>query len=348
MKTILHVLSMNWYSGAENVVITLIRGFHERNLPYRFIYASPDGPIREIVEENEIEFQPIESVSVGEVKRLIRTYHPDIIHAHDRTASIVCAIAAGRIPVISQLHNNSPLMKRISAKTAIYGISCLKYKEILGVSEAVFDEFVFGKVFRKKEHVVGNPIDLNRIREKSEEPIECKEYDVCYLGRLDPPKNPLLFLQSIRLLCDKQPEIKVAMIGDGEMAKDVKEAVVNQSLSKNISLLGFQKNPYPFLKKSKLFCITSTWEGFGLAAVEALALGKPVIATPVGGLKDIITEQCGMFCETAEEFSDAIEQLLDNKDLYRILSNGALKRAGELDNMESYISKIKELYDSCM
>lgn len=60
-----------------------------------------------------------------------------------------------------------------------------------------------------------------------------------------------------------------------------------------IRLYGFQKNPYIYLKQAKVMCMPSKWEGFGLAAVEALALGKPVIAAPVGGLNDIINDNCG-------------------------------------------------------
>ena len=344
MKTVLHVLSMNWFSGAENVAITLIRGFHERNLPYHFIYASPAGPIKETVEENGIEFRSIDSVSLIEIKRLINEVKPDIIHAHDRTASVVCAIASGGVPVISQLHNNSPWMKKINAKTLLYGLSCIKYKKILGVSHSVFSEFIFNWFIRDKEIVVGNPVDTSRVRELAQKEDSEGKYDVCSLGRLTPPKNPLLFLDAMRLLCNRKRDLKIAMIGDGEMRKEVEQKIEQLHLSNNIFLLGFQKNPYPYLFKSRVLCITSKWEGFGLAAVEALALGKPVVSSNVGGLSDIITDNCGVFCKTEKEFSDAIYNLLDDDHCYQKMSEGALERASELDNMDLYVELIDSIY----
>lgn len=344
MKVVLHVLAMNSFSGAENVVITLIRGFRQQGYPHRFIYASPDGPIRQIVEENGIEFAPIKKLRISEIRRLIRTYRPDVIHAHDFSASTICAFSAGRTPVISHIHNNPIWLRKVCARTIAYGLSCFKHQALLGVSPAVFNEFIFGRLFRQKARVIGNPIEFDRIRQLSAQAETKQAFDVVFLGRLMPEKNPMLFLRVIEELRSFRPETAAVMIGDGELRPELEQYIHKHDLQRNISLTGFLPNPYGILSSSKILCMTSAWEGYGLAAVEALALGRPVVASPVGGIPTIITGNEGILCKDALAFVNSLLRLLTEPDEYRMRSKAALQRAAELDNMDVYIRTLADLY----
>ncbi|MDO5397166.1 MAG: glycosyltransferase [bacterium] len=343
-KTILHILNTGSYSGAENVVITIIEGFRRfEKYDFRFIYVSFDGAIREVLEKHNIEFEPISSMSLKEIKRVRKKYNPDIIHAHDFTASIICAAAAGKTPVISHIHNNSPWIKTYCANSFIYGLSCLKYRRILGVSESVFEEYVFGRLIRNKSEVIGNPIDIEKIK-KAAENTAGEAYDVVFLGRLTEQKNPLRFIDIIGKVKEIHPGVSAVMIGEGDLRSAVERKVRQLGLEENITLKGFVSNPYGILKNSKMLCIPSVWEGFGLAAVEALALGKPVLATPVGGLPGIVNDRCGGLFETDETFAKEIVKLCTDKDYYECVSKYALCRANEIDNIREYIGMIGSFY----
>ena len=89
----------------------------------------------------------------------------------------------------------------------------------------------------------------------------------------------------------------------------------------------------------------SRWEGFGLAAVEALALGKPVIATGVGGLPGFIDESCGKICSSKDEFIQESYYLLKDINYYQKKSQGAVFRANKLDNISKYIRNIEVIYE---
>ena len=194
MIKVMHVLNTGKYSGAENVVITLINAT-KANVDAT--YVSLDGEIRDYLSENDIKFEAIDKLVVQEIKRVIKRVHPDIIHAHDFTAGIICS-AATSIPVINHLHNNSPWLRRYNLRGVVYGMSCLRYKKILTVSEAVMNEYVLGGMFKKKNVVVGNPVDVNRIRGlASVENVITEEYDIAFLGRLSAAKNPLFFLDIV-------------------------------------------------------------------------------------------------------------------------------------------------------
>ena len=141
-----------------------------------------------------------------------------------------------------------------------------------------------------------------------------------------------------------KPDLRVAIVGTGELESEVKNKCKALKLENNIKFYGFQNNPYGLLKSTRLMCVTSLWEGFGLAVAEALILGKPVVSTSVGGIKDILTANCGYFCSEKLDFVNAIKELLINESVLKTKSINAKSRAAELNNVKAYIYKIKELY----
>ena len=90
--------------------------------------------------------------------------------------------------------------------------------------------------------------------------------------------------------------------------------------------------------------MTSAWEGFGLVAAEALALGKPVVATPVGGIPTIVVGKEGRLCSQKGEMVDAIVSLLTSDEEYSEASRLAKIRADEIDNLDQYAKKINHYY----
>jgi glycosyltransferase involved in cell wall biosynthesis len=212
----------------------------------------------------------------------------------------------------------------------------------LGVSPSVFDEFVFGGLIKKKSHVVGNPIDLSVTREAKERADIRDGYDVVFLGRLSEAKAPLEFVEVIGEL-SRRIKVSAAMIGDGELRDAVSEKISALGLSDTVKLLGFMDNPHGVLGASRALCMTSTWEGYGLVAAEALALGKPVVATRVGGIPTILGD-IGYLCDGKDEICDRLFELLSDEELYREASHRALERAAELDNVGEYIDGLNRIY----
>lgn len=338
---VMHVLCMGTYSGAENVAITIIRNLKDM---VDSVYVSPNGSIRKIVKENGILHYAIEKVDVKNIRRAIRDIRPDVIHAHDFMAGTISSLATRKIPIISHLHNNPPWIKGINARSVAYALSAFRYCKILTVSSAVKDEYIFGRLLASKTTVVGNPIDFSKIKEKAGEVNQSEKTDVLFLGRLMPQKNPLLFVDIIADLAKKRGDIKAAMVGDGDLREEVERKIAQYGLSDNVKLYGFQENPYIFVNNTKALCMPSTWEGFGLAAVEGLCLGRPVIAAPVGGLGDIVNEECGKLCVTKEDYVTELCKILDDPVYLTRKSEGALKRARDFDNINVYGKMIMDVY----
>lgn len=341
---ILHLLYSNKFSGAENVVCQII-GMFQNDTDVEMVYCSPDGQIREALEERNITFVPLKKFSVKEIKRVIKQQKPDVIHAHDFRASIMATRVTKKLPIISHLHNNSPWLKHYGIKSFLYAKTCKKYANILTVSESVFNEFVFGDRYKNNLTVLGNPVDTKKIREESEREQVKDCCDIVFCGRLTPQKNPFFLLDIISEVKKSIPSINVAIIGDGELRGEFIKTIEEKLLGENITLYGFRKNPYAIMKKAKLLLLPSLWEGFGLVAVESLALGVPVVCSGVGGLPNIINEDCGKICDSLEDYSKEIKELVLDNDYQKEKSVNARLRAEELDNISGYKLQLENIYN---
>lgn len=338
---ILHLLASRSYSGAENVVIQIINMF-KANSNIEMIYVSLKGPIEEKLLEENINYALLDNISLKSVKKVINEYNPDIIHAHDFTMSIMAAIAKKNNIVISHLHNNPYWIKKINMRSIAYYLVTKKIDRILLVSQAIKDEYIFSTKLHNKMIIIGNPV--NTLLHLSQDNFERKDIDILFVGRITEQKNPLLFLDIINALNKKGMNLNVVMAGDGDLMQDVEEKIFDLNIT-NVHLTGFTKEPYSLMKKSKIICIPSKWEGFGLVAVEGLSFGLPVIASKVGGLKDIVNDDCGKLCCEKDEYINEILKLITNDEYYNIKSRNARKRALSLDNISDYKKRLIDIYE---
>jgi len=333
---ILHILGTDRLSGAENVHLDILRSLKDDN---EVIYASPDGPIRRSVEEAGVTFLPCNTESVKEIKRLYRELAPDAVHACDPRMSFKCARAG--IPFVAHLHNNCPWMKKYSANSFALRYAAKKASAVIVVSNSVSNDYVFSSVFRDKLHIIPNVVDRMKVEKMAEEPFE-KQFDILFVGRFTDQKRPILFLKFVKDLTLRLPSIKAAMVGEGELFFDAEKYIGENSIH-NVSLIGFDPNPYRIIKKSKLIIFTSYYEGFGLVAVEGMILGKPVLAYPSGGITEI-ARRGGVLCRTHEEMVEAAYNLLRDSDEYIKASNKAYEASFEYTNTGTYMDKIKKIY----
>ena len=180
------------------------------------------------------------------------------------------------------------------------------------VAEILSNEFNIpaissGDIFRK---YISNGSEIGK---KANEYEFEKQYDLFYFGRLLPEKNPLEFINIVAKIKEKHPNITAVMIGDGDLREECYSLIKELGLKDNIDLVGFKQNPFPIVKKCKVGIMPSKWEGFGLTAIESLVLGKPVLNSGVGGLKQIFSKNKEYICKSIDEYIQAYEKILEGK-----------------------------------
>ncbi|MPQ33288.1 glycosyltransferase [Clostridium estertheticum] len=340
---VLHILASNKYSGAENVATTIISNMN-RTDDYKGVYVSPRGSIEKTLKNMNVKYEGIEKLTCREIRRVVKKLNPDIIHAHDFRTSIICWLSGIKLPIISHIHNNPPWIKKINPLSFMYWISSYRYSKIILVSDAIIKEYIFAKSIKNKIYIIGNPNNLDRIKVLSNKKDIEERYDVIFIGRLTKQKNPLRFIDIISESSKEFPLIKVAMIGDGELKEECEDHIKERKLTKNIKLFGFLDNPYAILKHSKVMIMTSDWEGYGLVAIEAMSLGIPVLATPVGGLVDIVDNEWGRICNSNSEFVEELKNLILDEWYLKSKSQASLKKVVDFDNLNRYMSNLESIY----
>ena len=305
------------------------------------------GIIEKVLNENKIEYIQLKKISIRGIKKAIKMYNPDIIHSHDFRASTICSILKGKRYLISHIHNNTPWIKRINLKSISFIYIGLRSDKVLTVSESIEKEYIFSRIIHNKILCIGNPVSRERILSKVKCCENIKKYDICCTARISKQKNPLRFLNVIKELNKDFPNISAIWIGDGPIQEMFIQQIKKQKLEENIKLLGYQENPYKYMKQSKIFLLTSDWEGYGLAAFEALTLGLPTIVSNVGGLPNIVDEKCGKLCnpKNINEYVIKIKELLSNDTKFKTYSKNAIDKSKQLDNIEIYMTKLSNIYN---
>ncbi len=341
---VLHLLQSNKFSGAENVVCQII-GMFKNEPDVEMVYCSTDGPIRDALKERNIKFIPLENFSVKEIKKVIKNEKPDIVHAHDMRASFAAARACGNVPLISHVHNNNFDSRGLSAKSIAYMFAAIKAKHIFWVSQSSFDGYAFHKLFGKKSTVLYNIIDIDALYRKMEMDANTYNYDAIYVGRLTYQKNPQRLMQVFAKVVKALPDAKIAVVGIGDLEEETKALCNELNLQNNVEFLGFQSNPLRMLHNAKVMVMTSRWEGTPMCALEAMALGVPIVSTPADGMNDLINnDENGFLSDDDDVLAEKTVEIITDRELYLGLSENTKKQSLEINDIDVYRESISKVY----
>lgn len=341
---ILHVLKSSIYSGAENVVITLIKSLKTK---YEMAYLATQGEIEEVLKWEGVPYYLLKRCTSRAIAKIVQVYQPDIIHAHDFSASVMCAMLPGSFRLISHIHYDPPWTKWWSPRSLIYASVQKRIDKVLLVSNEMSEQIIFLKKRMPSLEVVENPIDAPSIIKKAFDNNRSREqeYDLIFVGRLVKQKNPQRFIFLINYLKKRGwSGIRCAIVGDGELFVECDLLIKELGLEGMIDLLGFQENPYFFMKNSKILCMTSRWEGFGLVIAEASILGIPVLSTRTSGSCGILGKQAWELCDDDKMFMEKIETLLKDPVFLKNRKRAAMKYADRFKSAKEYGMAISSIY----
>lgn len=340
-KTVLHLLASNKYSGAENVACTIIKNLDKE---YESYYCSKKGEIESKLKQEKINYIMLDNFTRKQIKKTINDIKPDIIHAHDFRASVLTATLKGHAKIISHIHCNQPFMKNINIKSLSYYLATFKFDKIVVPSKEIKQEMYYRRI-KKKTMIIENYIDADKIIKLSKiETSEIEPYDLLYIGRLSEEKNPLMFIEIVNQLQKKNPSLKAIMIGDGPLYQECKEKIIKMDLGRKIALIGFKENPYIYIKKSKISIMPSIWEGFGITAIESMVLGKVVLNSGVGGLKNIFDSVPFLICKSIDDYTKKIEILLKKPKVYKEYQQICQNITLNYSDKKKWLNKIKKIY----
>ena len=221
------------------------------------------------------------------------------------------------------------------------------YSKIICISEEV--KIQLSKLLSIKDSkliVINNGINLNKIKEaqkynRQEFGYSNTDFLLVMVAAFRTEKDHETLIRTVREL---PPQYKLLLVGDGDRRTIIEEFVKNLNMADRVEFLGIRLDVFSILKMCDVAVLSSHWEGFGLAAVEAMAAGVPVIASDVKGLSEVV-EGGGVLFEKGN--SDALErkiiEITQNKELYNELIVAGQKKAQNYD-INISVSKITNTY----
>lgn len=223
----------------------------------------------------------------------------------------------------------------ITAQEAAYN----RLSEIIHVSCGVKE--AFNKTFKiaptVSQHVVYNIVDVDDINRKAMLPMETPRKTDRFVfinsGRMVSQKKQARLVEAARILDARGYDFEIWILGDGPLREDVEALVDKYNLRDKIKLFGFISNPYPYLKRADVFVLSSSQEGFPIVVCEALALGKPIVATKVVGPTELLdNSKYGILVnEDVESIAEAMESIMTSSELRERYSKAAAERSGMFD-----------------
>lgn len=298
-----------------------------------------------------------------DICKIIKKDKPDIIHLHSTKAGILGKIAGAiyNVPTIYNAHGWSFTMNISNTKRKVYSIiekaTSRFCTHIVNISEYEQQIALDYRIKDKKSmSVIYNGIDINMYKRDIEKAkmirkslnINNDSIVIGMVARLAEQKNPILFLDIAKRMLKENEKIKFVLIGDGELRNDVEKYIEENSMNDSIIITGWVDNINEYINIFDIGLLTSRWEGFGLAIVEYMANEIPVVASNVGGIVNIITNNVNGYLVDdgeIEEYIKNINKLLKNpQKRYECINNG-LKIARERFSINRVIEEHYNLYD---
>ena len=354
--------------GAERVISLLANNFAERGYEVEMIALTSISPDYYSLNP-KVKFIHADKVSKGGLlgelwwfRRHIKKEQPDVVIAFMEAVYefVLLALLGTKIPVISSERLDPAL---ISWPRKVLRWLLLPTTTAHVVQTQQIKQY-YNKQIQKKTHIIYNPVNErvfqvkgDRLKVEGEERLN----RIISVGRLYPQKNQKMMIEAFAKIAPKFPEWSLVIYGEGPerdsleslvsslFAKTHQQAVKIQ-VSSRISLPGRCETVIEEVAKSKVFCLSSDYEGMSNAMIEALCVGTPVISTKVSGTDELIRDgENGLLVDIGDTdgLAQAFEKLLSNQELREQLGQEGQKLSAQfktdtiVDQWEELVHRLK-------
>ncbi len=278
------------------------------------------------------------------LSRLLEELSPDIIHAQDRRAGLVSALVAGRKTPIVLTYHGVPdvaashwvqagplrgLRSGVAGDSRLVADALVSRRVTCTVApSAAMAEFLHHKLHvpARRLRLLYNGVAIPRRRHPT---ADIRTFIM--VSSFAPRKATPVLVKAFIAITSHRPGLRLLMIGDGDDRRGCEELVRRSGKNDQVEFAGFRTDVAAQLERADAFVLPSMNENLPLALLQAMAAGMPCIATPVGGIPEMLTEDCGLLVPPGDAYSlsAAMKRLIDEPSLAAKLGVAARSRAEE-------------------
>ncbi|KXS42125.1 MAG: Glycosyltransferase [Candidatus Frackibacter sp. T328-2] len=358
---ILHVINNLGSGGAEKLI--------EDTLPVMNQYNDIKIELLILTKKNNVFDEKLKSVGINiynletniynpinifRIRQLLKKNDYDLIHVHLFPTFYWVTIAnmlnfRNKIPLVMTEHSTYNRRRKYKFFKIFDKLIYNQIDKIISISKDTqlnLKKWLDTNKDDNKFEIINNGINTEKFKNaepyKKDDllnPYSSGNILITMVGRFSEHKDQKTLIRAIKNLPNK---FHLILIGEGNLKSDCENLVQNLKINDRVHFLGFRKDVERIMKTSDIIVLSSNWEGFGLVAVEGMAAGKPVIASDVNGLKEIVNGFGLLFEQGNEkELSFLINKLISDQDFYKEISNKCYNRAKDYSIRKMTNSLIK-------
>jgi glycosyltransferase involved in cell wall biosynthesis len=337
----LHIDTARTWRGGQNQVLVTVMGL--RALGHRtMLVANPSGELRRRAREG-LDVLPLvprmemDLNAAWRLSRIVKQLRPDVLHAHDPHAVAMAALA---LSMSTQLAK-PPLVasRRVDFHLRRSSLSRWKYRQVdcfICASGAIRKMLIGDGVPEVRAVTVHEGIDLGHIEAAPAADLHSDLWlphhapIVGNVAALVPHKGQRHLIESARLVLPTVPDARFVIAGEGELRPALERQIREHHLEKHVVLAGFRPDVLSLHKAFDIFVMSSNTEGLGTSLLDAMACGKPVVATAVGGIPEVVVDgETGFLVAPRDDegMARAIVTLLKDEGLRQRMGEAGRTRA---------------------
>jgi len=356
-----HVDSGRAWRGGQSQVYNTVTGL--RAAGHRAVLvAQPAGELFRRMQQGHdlLPLAPKSDVDLAAAwsfSRLLKRLKPEVVHAHDPHA---LSMAATALSIIGEPHPVLIASRRSEYRVAHNSFSRWKYSQVdrfIATCESVRERLVADGIPRERITIVHDGVDVDRIARLAPANVHAAFYlpvgspIIGNVAALAPHKGHIHLVDAAALVVRDVPDARFVIVGDGEQRAAIEKQIREKHLERHVFIAGFRADALDLTRGFDVFVTSPVHEGMCLALVEAMASGKPAVATRAGGIPEVMVDgETGFLVEPRDHVALAqrVVTLLEDEALRRRMGTAAHERARTRFSIETMIEGIAAVYDSAM
>lgn len=286
----------------------------------------------------------------------IRKKNLDVIQTHGYKPTFLGFFARFLVPVkwICFMHGTTHENIKVKFYNLVDNILQLAAHRTVLVSMAQRNK-VFGGHNSRRVQVLHNAVDLARpmamdtglprVRDSAGMPGDSRF--IVAIGRFSPEKGLDVLLEAFALLVGQIADVHLVLVGDGQEKQALQEQTSRLGLTQKVHFAGFSETPGNYVAEADVVALPSRSEGIPNVVLEAMAMGKPVVATTVGGVPEIIEDGVSGRLVPPEQpvlLARGLADVLTDQVLYQRLAVEGKRRVQEFFSIEARVGRLEDLY----
>lgn len=361
---VIHVIGGGEYGGAEEHIVQLLSLLPAHGVQGKvvcFYEAGLSRALRELnIEVEVLSYGRFDVRLISGLRKVFQQERPDVIHTHGVKANFFARLAARRlrtIPMITTVHSllrydyvnqwsylGATWMERVTRK---------RNNHFIAVSEAIRRVLLTEYIPEEQISVVRHGIDYARFADadgvlREELALPADAYLIGAVTRLVRNKGMDDLLRAMKKIVQTEPRAHLAIVGTGPEEEALQRLARELGLSKHVHFVGFRRDIPQCLHSLDCFVSASLSEGLGLNVLEAMAAGRPIVATGVGGILDIVEDGSnGILVEPSrpDDLAEAVLKLADDPMMAERLKAAASVTVQERFSLDSMSSGTVAVYE---